>query len=604
MKKNDWVFTISVLMYSLLFWKQMPGLNAFLFTALVLTGQLLINRSVWRIRSWCFAAAGALGSSFCVLYYGDTLSCFAVFASLLLASYFAFQQKGSVLVGLFSSLIAVCASAGFMIVDANERRRKREQHHPAARSGKRLLIVLIALLVVLLFFFMYRESSVLFYQLTQKINLDFICFPWIAFTLIGALLLYGFYYHNSIPGVDEWDAKQALNLSPGKEPSGLDKLMSIESEQFAGMVLLVLLNLLLLVVNGLDAAFIFGGKGNLPEGVTYTTYVHQGVGMLIASIIIAMLIILYFFRGRMNFFTKNKSLRNLALLWIVQNALLLFSTAWRNDVYVLMFGLTYKRIGVFIYLLLTLIGLSVTAWKVYGKKTNAFLIRCNSWLFYAVWIIACFVNWDGMIFSFNMQRPVKADMDYMNTLSVNILPDLFSYSQQHPAQTSPGFKEELSKRIFLFMSREKEVREQSKWPSYRIRPAAIYDALRSQENMVPGKVLSLQDAELKHIWFFPGYENISFLDVSSNQLEDVGEVSAYSNLVSLDLRYNPQLASLEGIEKMNKLEYLAFSQAKITDFSPLLKMKNLKRIETDHLSSEWTAKLLAANPTLEIKADY
>src|SRR6187551_736785 len=107
MKKTDWIFLASVLLYSILFWKQLPGLNAFIFSGILLTGQVLLDPRILKIRAWQLTALGTLCSSFCVLYYGNTLSMFATFFSLLMSSYFACNQKGSVLVGVFSSMISI-----------------------------------------------------------------------------------------------------------------------------------------------------------------------------------------------------------------------------------------------------------------------------------------------------------------------------------------------------------------------------------------------------------------------------------------------------------------------------------------------------------------
>jgi hypothetical protein len=601
MKKTDWIFLTSVLLYSLLFWKQLAGLNAFVFSGVLLAGQVLLDPRILKIRAWQLTALGSLCSSFCVLYYGNTLSIFATFFSLLMSSYFACNQKGSVLVGVFSSLISISASIAFMITRFFERRQERGENTGASRVWKRTLIVFLALGVVLIFFFMYRDASLLFYNLTQKINFDWISFGWIAFTVVGALVVYGFYFHNSIPGMGEWDSKHPLKLDPEKEPGWIDKLMSMDSERFSGIVLLSLLNIMLLIVNGLDLAFIFSGEGKLPQGVSCMQYVHQGVGTLILSIVFAMLIILFYFRGRMNFAVNGKALRILALIWIVQNAFMLFSTAWRNEVYVLVFGLTYKRIGVYIYLLLTLIGLIVTAWKVQGKKTNAFLVRMNSWLFYSVWIIACFVNWDQLIIRNNLSTGLKPDLGYLYSLSENILPSLIDYSVKHPQETAnAGLRLALPQRTYLFLCKQKYLRAEQKWPSYVIKSDLNYNDLKQHAVVGTSTRLDVRAQELKGIYYFPAYSTIIALEAGENDLKDIGEAGKFPNLQVFGITNNPKLTSLAGIESAGKLEYLDISGTNIEDFSPLLKLKNLKEINIDAMSDEWKQKLYAVNPTLQI----
>jgi hypothetical protein len=600
MKKTDWIFLLSVLLYSFLFWKEMPGLNILIFSGVLLTGQVLFDPRILRIRSWLLAALGTLCSAFCVFYYGNPLSILATFFSLLLSSYFAFNQKGSVLVGVFSSFISIVASIGFMIVRFFERQKENTTNSTGKRAWKKTVIVIIALFVVLMFFLMYRDSSVLFFNLTEKINFDWISFGWICFTFLGALVVYGFYFHNSIPGIGEWDGKHSTKLDPDKT-NWLDKLMSMDNERFSGIVLLSLLNIMLLIVNGLDLAFILGSDGNLPQGVSCMEYVHQGVGTLIASIICAMLIILFYFRGRMNFSANGKALRILALVWIVQNAFMLFSTAWRNEVYVLVFGLTYKRIGVYVYLLLTLIGLFVTAWKVQGKKTNAFLVRMNSWLFYGVWVIACFVNWDALIIKNNINTGLQPDLRYLNSLSTNILPELIDYSLAHPSEaTRAELNSPIAGRAYLFLCHQTYLRSENKWPSYVFKADKTYRDLQPRTSFSKSKHLDLWNSELKAIYYFKGFEKIVAFDAGNNDLVNVGEIGKFPNLEVLDLKENQKLTSIAGIEAATKLEYLDLTGTRISDYSPLLKLKKLKQLTIHTMTPEWQEKLQTNNPTLKI----
>lgn len=599
MKKNDWIFAFSVLAYSFLFWKQAPGLNFLIMNILLLAGMILKDKTVLKSRTWLLSAAGALVSAGAVAWYGEFSCILANAVSLLLVSAFVLNRQNSLLVVVLHSVCNAAVSVAYMILDGIERRKKRMEVSPGRSVfGKRFLIVLIALLVVLVFFFMYRSSNILFDQLAAKINLDFISVPWIFFTLIGAIVIYAFYYHHPLPGVSEWENRQAIDLHPSEELSPLDRMMSISSERFSGIVLLSLLNLLLLVVNGLDAVYLLSGSKDLPGGVTYTQYVHQGVGMLITSILLAMAIILFYFRGRLNFIEKGGALRALAIGWILQNAFMLFSTVCRNEMYVEMFGLTYKRIGVYIYLLLTMIGLFTTAYKVIKRKTNAFLFRSNAWLFYGVMILACPFNFDAMIARYNSTVAVQPDMNYLATLSFRAYPALFSRYEKQQFENIP---DNLLDQTFFFMSFTKETKQQGKWPSTIFSAAPVFEFLNTKPAIGKASYVNVANRRLKHVWFFQCFANASSLDLSSNDLNDMGELGQYHDVKILLLDGNENLETVSGVESMYNLEELYLRNTKVTNYSPLLGLSHLKKLYVESMSNEWMARLENRFPGIDIQ---
>ncbi|HET6989810.1 MAG TPA: leucine-rich repeat domain-containing protein, partial [Bacteroidia bacterium] len=106
---------------------------------------------------------------------------------------------------------------------------------------------------------------------------------------------------------------------------------------------------------------------------------------------------------------------------------------------------------------------------------------------------------------------------------------------------------------------------------------------------------------LKHIYYFPQFDSISALEVAGNDLVDIGEVAQFPDLQVLDLSNNQKLKSLSGIEKSGKLEYLSINDTDISDYSPLLKMKNLKKLVVSNMTPEMQDKLKQANANLEIE---
>jgi hypothetical protein len=86
-----------------------------------------------------------------------------------------------------------------------------------------------------------------------------------------------------------------------------------------------------------------------------------------------------------------------------------------------MYGLTHKRIGVIIFLIVTLIGLITMVLKIYKKLNIRFLLISNSWAFMTLLLILSFVNFDKIIAINNLKR-TDCDMDYIKSLSVRVLP--------------------------------------------------------------------------------------------------------------------------------------------------------------------------------------
>ena len=158
-------------------------------------------------------------------------------------------------------------------------------------------------------------------------------------------------------------------------------VMALRNENTTGIISLVLLNLLLLFINCIDMVYVWFGfqyknAGNLAD------YVHEGTGMLIFSIVLAMVVLLFFFRGNLNFYKKNKWLRWGSYVWLLQNMVLVISVLLRDYYYILHDGLAYKRIGVLVFLVLVLFGLVTIFIKIRQIKTSYYLLRVNAWFCY------------------------------------------------------------------------------------------------------------------------------------------------------------------------------------------------------------------------------
>lgn len=479
MKKNDFFLILGTFLYSYLFYEQQPGINFLLFSIL-LTGFLLItNPSLIKNKLWLAAAAGTLFSGFCVGWHGSLLAVIANIISLSVLSGLSVAPQSSFIISLLFSAYSYISSPVFMQMDEMARRQKRRE--ASGGTDKRLMkwmtLGVAPLAVALTFLFLYRAANPVFDLYVSQIKLDFISIQLIFFTLGGFCLLYGFLYHRRIPVIARADEAAGNDLFPFSEWNnyGIRKYLSLPMEYKSGIVLFGLLNLLLFTVNIIDVEFLYM-RLDLPKGLSYSQFLHQGVWALILSVILAAAIILFYFRGELNF-QKNTALRVLTYIWIAQNIFMVCSTAWRNGLYIQHDDLTYKRIGVYFYLGLTVIGLLFTTIKVARKKTNWYLFRANSWAFYAVLIFSCFINWPALVASYNVRSAIAKHENlyqpYLLDLSFHTLPYLAEYQQKFPTLVAQA--NDLRYQVAVFQADEKELG----WQSWNYDRAQAYEKLKS-----------------------------------------------------------------------------------------------------------------------------
>ncbi|MDC9723812.1 MAG: DUF4173 domain-containing protein, partial [Urechidicola sp.] len=93
--------------------------------------------------------------------------------------------------------------------------------------------------------------------------------------------------------------------------------------------------------------------------------------------------------------------------------------AFKNFYYSSNFGFTYKRIGVFVYLLLTFIGLVTTYIKVSSIKNLWYLFRVNLKIAFLILIFSSLINWDKIITIHNIEHAKVLDTQYLIDLSDN-----------------------------------------------------------------------------------------------------------------------------------------------------------------------------------------
>jgi len=188
-------------------------------------------------------------------------------------------------------------------------------------------------------------------------------------------------------------------------------------ERTSGIISFICLNVLLLIF-----VITFNYEQFFESRTVYnlSAETHERVNVVIFSILMAIGLIMFYFRGGFNFDEKANRLKILAKIWILLNAALVFSAFIKNTEYIYETDLlTYKRLGVYAFLILSLIGLFFTFIKIQKRKTNAFLFNKMFWYFYGVLLMCSFINWGGIITRYNITKD-RFCIDYhINEINYN-----------------------------------------------------------------------------------------------------------------------------------------------------------------------------------------
>lgn len=232
-------------------------------------------------------------------------------------------------------------------------------------------------------------------------------FDWIPFILLGLLLIGG-----AVWGVVQVKGRGWLSdtvsvrmpLPEGLSGSDISKLQ-------LSFATLVPLNLILLLLNVSDVTQVWiVDKALLPENLSQ--FVHEGTYILIFSILLAVIVVLAIVPKAASLNENYRFLQLLIGAWLFQNAFLVISVAIRNVHYINHSGLAFKRIGVFFFLVLVVIGL-ISVWvKINQRRNAAWVFWVNSWAVYLVLTCSAVVNWSVVVTRYNLEVHQRGNLDY------------------------------------------------------------------------------------------------------------------------------------------------------------------------------------------------
>ncbi|PQJ79250.1 DUF4153 domain-containing protein [Polaribacter porphyrae] len=408
------ILLTSAILFSTLFYRQGIGLNLSLFTlltiiVLVINNKTIIKTKIYIIKIFAYFITGVV-----VFLYKSDLTIIANIIAFFTLIGSISELKSSIYIKFMNGIYTTIVAAFSLYFD------KQTTEIQTVKKNKInyvywLKIIGIPALFLIIFISLYRNGNPKFNELILKIDFSFINLQWILFTGLGYYLFY------NITNPITIDPATSLDLNTGNYLNKNEiKHLSpkkIKEENKLGIVLLYLLNALIILFLITDVLYLSElYQMTAPE---LSKQVHTGVNALIFSNLLAIAIILYFFRGNLNFYDKNKGIKNASFLWIFLNLTVILITAIKNMEYINSFGFTYKRIGVLFFLMATSLGLMSTYFKVQKTKNLWYLFRKNTQIAFAVLILSSTLNWDKFITYYNINYAEQLDLKYLINLSDN-----------------------------------------------------------------------------------------------------------------------------------------------------------------------------------------
>ncbi len=503
------ILSFLTLLYNVFFWNEDWGLNIFIFNTLLLgtVGYLYRHHLIQNPLGWLTLLCTIL-ASIAVLYHNTLNSKMAWFISLLATIATLHNPNLKLLLNTWTffctNLISSTTNLPKEIVKVVS--HFSNQSNKMKTVNKKLGLLVIPLIIFAVFYFIFNAANPIFAaynstMLNSVANLFQNIFQNISFARL-IFILFGFWFLSAL--IYRWEIDEIfqeifikgnyfiVRNRTNRETTSF-KFLDLKNEAHIAFLVVVSVNILLLVINIIDIRFLWFGF-QLPQEIKLADLVHEGTYTLIFSILLSMAILLYYFRKNLNFYQNNVWLKKLAIIWLFQNAILLISVIFRCYYYMAEHGLAYKRIGVILFLTLTLVGLISFYDKIRNNKSAYYLLHINTLAAYLLLIATSFINWDNLIVNFNLQHAnlkVEGAIDIAFTISRSdsTLPILLANSNKidfsvqedntyYYDKDSAG--KTISRAAYLENRKQEFIKnyENVSWLSWNIVSAQVYELLK------------------------------------------------------------------------------------------------------------------------------
>lgn len=439
MKQQKWMIVLAgALLLNTLFWQEALGINVFVTLIFILGSNYKATGEIIRTKVGATVIGCSLVACSMLLIHNSIVSMIATFTSLIvLIGVLHFPQLRTVYSALCSGIIDAIKVPEVFAPDADNLDPKKKK-----ANLKFVRLVLIPLLVFCVFVAIFYGANLYFRTAIDDLFSGIANFFNLFFERISILrmlfFILCFFFSSWIvfkgvqPFMEKYDLLQSDTLkrnkrepwnlgaiAAGKRPQfGALKTLALKNENLSSFLMIVAICCLLVLINCIDIVTVWFGYSD-GNAINFSQEVHEGVNYLITSILLSIAILLYVFRGNQNFYAKKKRLVLWSNFWILQNVILIVSVIIRNYYYISHQGITHKRIGVYVFLIIVVLGLLSLFLKINKSKSFYFMSKFNSWSIYVVLIAMTTVNWDLFIVRYNVQHRTSIEMDpyYLCSLS-------------------------------------------------------------------------------------------------------------------------------------------------------------------------------------------
>ena len=441
---------LGLLLFNGLFWQERGGLNMLVFTVFIVTAQLVqLPKHAAARRSGYFwlMTAGSLFGAAMMAVYGSAVAALACAVSVLLLLGYVNQPPLRLL--LYAGLTGLRSGAGAWLRVLRGVRPPRHAGAGVRRGWFYGRLLLVPLVILGAFHVLFAVANPVYARLSGRalallgdwllwllpdISLGHLLFLALGFVATAAVVVAVpvFYFADQESRFGEFIRRQrdrVASLAVRRPDFRLKttRALDLRKEYLAALAVFGLVNALLLVVNAIDVRWLWFGFRPAP-GFNLTQFVHEGTWVLIFSILLAMGIVLWFFRRNLNFYQPGlRGLRLGATAWVLQNAVLAVSVGLRNYYYIRQCGVAYKRIGVCFFLLLVFFGLGTVLLKIWQRRSAYSLMRLNALAVYAVLLLLAAGNWEVWIARYNLQPRFRSiDVGFLLDMPARVLPTLLA----------------------------------------------------------------------------------------------------------------------------------------------------------------------------------